>query len=362
MGLDLKARVAKQADNIRVLNPAAFGTPLAVPADEPSQALVEKTLIEHLRDNRDMLVKAAPAGFDVDPLLKDVEVALLGDDKLRLCDHLSFLGAVMSAVQLGLRVGDLFGHAWLEAIWQRRYGHTEDGKWFGKFRARLIIGYQGMIELAERHPKILSVFGMDVGARDEFEVAYGLPTDTLRHKPHLAPDELRGDRVAYYAIVRYANGAAKFRVLSRAEAEEHRDEHATNRRKNTKTGKVEIVGAWDTHFDDMAVKTCVRLLWRFLPKSTELAAALAVDGAIRVDLSPDGIHHADRPEALNSNVPGPDHEDGHGEGLAWSPECEDCVDDADGERHFIEHSKPSAGCPHCEQEAAWRGLPIGSRS
>ncbi|GAA1281863.1 recombinase RecT [Saccharothrix xinjiangensis] len=361
MGTGLKARVGKYADNIRVLDPAAFDAPLAAPADKPSEPLPEKTLIEHLRGNRDMFAEVAPDGFELEAMLKEAEAALLGSDKLRKCDHLSLLGAVMSAAQLGLRIGDEFGHAWLEPIWQPHYAHTTDGKWTGHFRARLIVGYRGMIALAESHPKISTVIGVQVGAREEFKLKRGLKKDKLKHTLHTGPGT-RGDAVAYYALARYTDGSTKFWHFTRAEAEEHRDKFASQRRFNEKTGEWRVVGPWKKHFDAMAIKTCIRMLAKQLPTSSALAAAIAVDGGVRVDLGKDGIHHADRPETLNSNAPSPDHEGGHGDGLAWSPECEYCVDDVDGEKHFEQHATaaPVDGCAYCEQEAAWRGLPTGS--
>lgn len=363
MGNNLADRVGQHPNAVsRKLTAVDAVLPHTVSAPDvaPGEPPVEKSLEEHLRDHLPMFRDAMPRGGDVDQLVQDAVIALRKVRNLDRCDHYSLLGAVMTAAQLGLRIGVL-GHSWLEPIWQRRYARNERGRWVGQHRARLIIGYQGLRELAMRSDKVRDIVGRAVGAREHFVIAYGLD-DKLEHEP--CKEGLPGDSVAYYVIVRQTNGGRVVEHFTRAQAEEHRDKYASQRRKNHTTGEWVITGAWETHFDDMAIKSVFRKASRWVPKSTALHAALEVDGAVRVDLTAEGILHADRPDALNANLPGLDHDGGHGEGLAWSFECEECVDDADGETHFLDHATaaPIEGCAYCEQEAAWRGLPVGTRA
>jgi recombination protein RecT len=63
--------------------------------------------------------------------------------------------------------------------------------------------------------------------------------------------------------------------------EKHRDRFASAKNREGK-----IFGPWVDDFDSMALKTMVRMLAKWMPKSTEFAAAISADEGVRVDLSP----------------------------------------------------------------------------
>src|SRR5690606_6247202 len=104
----------------------------------------------------------------------------------------------------------VLGHAWVMPFWSSkdRCHH-----------AQLIIGYQGMIELAHRSPAVASIIARQVHERDTFDVDYGV-ADTLVHKPHRGP-EGRGDVTDYYAIAKFTSGGYAFWTMSRSEVERH---------------------------------------------------------------------------------------------------------------------------------------------
>lgn len=207
---------------------------------------------------------ALPKGSaEAGQLVRDALTCLRTTPSLARCEPTTVLGALMTCAQLGLRPGVL-GHAWLLPFRDRRDG---------VHKAELVIGYQGLVDLAHRSGRVASLVARTVYEGDTFDVEYGL-SDNLIHKPKLFGE--RGEPIAYYAVVHYTSGGHGFVVMSHAEMCDYRDKHAKSTR-----------GPWRDHFEPMSWKTCVRQLSRWMPRSTELATALAADNTVRADVTPD---------------------------------------------------------------------------
>ncbi|WP_063746567.1 recombination protein RecT [Catenuloplanes japonicus] len=226
------------------------------------------SISDRIRSMESQFQAAMPKGAEAVQLVRDALTAMRMTKNLARCEETSVLGSLMTCAQLGLRPGVL-GHAWLLPFW--------DGKNKG-YKAQLVIGYQGLIELAHRSGKIQSLIARTVYANDEFDVEYGL-ADTLKHKPNLFED--RGDPIAYYAVVKFVGGGHAFFVMSHRDMLKYRDKNATAKNKDGK-----VFGPWVDHFEGMAHKSVVRQLAKYMPKSTELAVALAADDGVRVDINP----------------------------------------------------------------------------
>jgi len=229
------------------------------------------SLADQIRSMEKHYQLAMPKGAEATQLIRDALTALRTTKNLDRCEPASVLGALMTCAQLGLRPGVL-GQAWLLPFWDRK---LNGGK--GGHRAQLVIGYQGLVELAYRSGHVASVIARTAYEHDVFEVDYGL-ADTIVHKPNM--DGSRGRPIAYYAIVKYVSGGYAFWVMSDQEMRSYRDNHATA----VKDGKV--FGPWVDHFEGMAHKTVLRRLAKFMPKSVELANAIAADESVRIDLNP----------------------------------------------------------------------------
>ncbi|MFZ0790442.1 MAG: recombinase RecT [Chromatiaceae bacterium] len=211
---------------------------------------------------------AMPKGMEAKRLIRDALTCLRTVRDLDRCDGDSVLGALMTCAQLGLRPGVL-GHAWPLPFW--------DGRTQG-MRAQLVIGYQGYIELGHRSGQILDIVARVAYEHDVFDVDYGLD-EKLVHKPTLRGP--RGEPIAYYAIVRYVSGGRTFLVMTQDEMIAHRDRYAPRNKQK------QLVGPWVDNFKGQGLKTVLRQLAKFMPKSTDpMAEALAADGGVRVDLSP----------------------------------------------------------------------------
>jgi recombination protein RecT len=257
--------------------------------------VAQNTIADQIRSMEKEYQLAMPKGAEATQLIRDALTALRMTKNLAKCDAPSVLGSLMTCAQLGLRPGVL-GHAWLLPFWASRHHQDEDGKWIGGYKAQLVIGYQGLIELAHRSGKIASLIARTVHEGDEFDVDYGI-ADTLIHKPNLFGE--RGGPIAYYAIVKFLGGGYAFYVMSHRDMVKYRDENAT-----AKTREGKVFGPWVDNFEGMAHKTTVRQLAKFMPKSTELATALVADEGVRVDLRPtaDPAEATEHPGVMDGEV------------------------------------------------------------
>lgn len=176
--------------------------------------------------------------------------------KLAECDFKSLAGSLMTAAQLGLEPNTPLGHCYLIP---RRNGRT------GLNEATFQLGYQGMVELSQRSGRIQTQYAFPVYANDEFDYWLGLDANII-HRPAVGN---RGPLVAVYAVAKYKDGGSNFVVLTVDEVESYR--------KRSMAGNN---GPWVTDYEAMACKTAFRRLFRWLPKSTELALAISADDSV----------------------------------------------------------------------------------
>lgn len=193
---------------------------------------------------------ALPKHMTPERMARIVTTEIRKTPTLAKCDQHSFLGAVIQCAQLGLEPGNSLGHAYLLP-----YGN----------QVQLIIGYRGMIDLARRSGQIVSLSARAVRERDTFEYQLGLHED-LTHKPYEGEDA--GDITHVYAVARLRDGGIQFEVMSRAQVEAVRAQ--------SKAGKS---GPWVTHWEEMAKKTVIRRLFKYLPVSVEIQRAVVLDEA-----------------------------------------------------------------------------------
>lgn len=204
---------------------------------------------------KEQMALALPKHMTADRLARIALTEIRKVPALARCDQTSFLGAIMQCAQLGLEPGGTLGHAYLLPFENRKKGITE---------VQFIVGYRGMLDLARRSGQIISIEARAVYAADRFHVALGLNPD-LTHEPDWEAAE-RGPLRFVYAVAKLKDGGTQFEVMSRAEIERVRSQ--------SKAGQN---GPWVTHFDEMAKKTVIRRLFKYLPVSIELATAVGLD-------------------------------------------------------------------------------------
>ena len=210
---------------------------------------------------RPQIARALPKGMTADRLIRVALTSIKSTPRLAQCDPMSLIGAVMLSAQLGLEPGPL-GHVYFVPF---RNGRT------GNYEVQFILGYQGIIDLAYRSGKLLSIEAREVYTNDEFEFEYGLDSK-LRHVPRLDGD--RGTLRAVYGIAQLKDGGRHFVVMPLSDVEKHR---ARSKSKDN--------GPWVTDFDAMARKTAIRAMKPFLPLSVEAAVAMDQDESVQYGIS-----------------------------------------------------------------------------
>lgn len=235
-----------------------------------------RSMLEAAKSSMAMVV---PKHVTPDRLIKLALVAASRTPLLLQCDAKSIVQGVMTAAQLGLDCGGVLGSAYLVPFKNAKNG--------GRYEAQLIVGYRGLVDLARRSGEIDTIEAHVVYANDKFEVAFGLDP-VLRHVPCLTDEA--GEPVLVYGIARLKDGGRQVEVMTRSQVERIRS--------RSRAGQS---GPWVSDWSEMARKTVVRRLCKYLPLSPELADALAVDekveGAAVVDLVPVETHEYDALEA-----------------------------------------------------------------
>lgn len=234
---------------------------LATKADKP------KTVLDVVMGKgfQNQMRMALPKNLTADRLTRIVMTEFRKNPTLQQCSPASFMASVLQAAQLGLEPGSALGQAYLVPF-----------KAKGKYECQLIVGYRGMISLSRRSGEILSINAYCVHAKDDFTYQLGLHPD-IQHIPSSEADP--GPVVFVYAVAQLRGGGVQFEVMSRAEIEAVRDQSQgwNSAVKYKTTG----LSPWTKHFDEMAKKTVVRKMFKYLPVSTE--ANYVMDAEDRID-------------------------------------------------------------------------------
>lgn len=214
----------------------------------------QPTVLAMLDRYKDQIARALPRHMSVDRMVRIVMTEIRRTPQLLEADPASLFGAVIQAAQLGLEPG-VNGQAHLVPF---RNGRT------GRIEAQFIPGYKGLMDLARRSGKVRTITARVVREGDLFE--YALGTDEfIRHVPRSGPD---AEVVAAYAVAVLEDGTKQVEVMLREEIDRIRQR-----------SKAASSGPWVTDYEEMARKTVVRRICKYLPASVELATAVALDEA-----------------------------------------------------------------------------------
>ena len=207
--------------------------------------------------------RALPTHLSPDRFARIALTELRKNPQLTQCDPFSFLGAVIQCAQLGLEPGNGLGHAYLIPFKNRKLGVTE---------CQFIPGYKGLIDLCRRSGQIDSISARVVYEKDFFEFEYG-DDERIKHRPYVVPVDDEGKpmgdagRIMFvYAIAKLKDGGVQREVMTREQIMRVRDRGNTN-------------PVWETDFDEMARKTVVRRIVKYLPVSASLSTAISADNS-----------------------------------------------------------------------------------
>jgi phage RecT family recombinase len=177
----------------------------------------------------------------------------------------------LDLAELGLRPNTPFGHAYI--IPREKF----KGKPNAKVELSIMLGYQGLLELAWRANVVESIFAAAVCEGDDFDFAYG--TDGfLKHRPRGPRDN---DKIIeFYAYAKLKGGGESFVVWDKEDVNKIRARsdaynYAMSQDANSYSRKT----PWLTDYVSMGNKSVLKQLLKVLPKSAEfLAYGIQLDG------------------------------------------------------------------------------------
>ena len=242
------------------------------PIDQVRQAL-------NLPSMRQQLQMALPAHVPVDKFLRVAVTALQQKPSLLSADRNSLFASVVTAAQLGLLPDEQLGEAY-----------------FVPFRGKvqLIAGYRGLIKLARQgdigHVEAELIYSND-------DVLYELG-DNSRFSVKVNWQD-RGNIVAGYALAKFRDGGLAARVVMMKH-----EIDAIREKSQAANGP-----AWTESYGEMARKTTLRRLAKYLPLTTEAQRAFRVSELTEehnkaVTVNEDGQIVAEADEQIEA-APGP---------------------------------------------------------
>jgi len=164
---------------------------------------------------------------------------------LQKCTGISLLSCAVQAAQLNLEIGGPLGQAYMVP-----YGNA----------AQFQVGYRGLITLAFRSKRVLSVAAVSVHAGDVFEVTQGIDRG-IKHVPAAKPSK---EITHVYAVVKFKDGGFDFEVMATEDINAHRDRFSKEWKSR---GQASV---WGQHWEPMAMKTVLRRLLKRCPIGVDL--------------------------------------------------------------------------------------------
>lgn len=213
-----------------------------------------KTIFDVIQAGAKQFATALPKHVNSERFVRIAITTIRLNPKLAKCSQESLLGALMVSAQLGLEPGTL-GQCYLIPFENKKAGTVE---------CQFQIGYKGLIELLRRSGQLSDIYSYTVYENDDFNIEYGL-SRTLTHKPNF--DE-RGEIKGFYAVAILKDGAKAFEYMTKDEITKHEEKYRKGSYKND---------VWNKNFEEMAQKTVVKKLLKWLPVSVEFLEMAAKD-------------------------------------------------------------------------------------
>lgn len=202
-------------------------------------------LMALLAQNKKAIASALPKHLTPERICRVAVNTITKTPALARCNPATLAMAIIEASSLGIEI-DGRGLAYLVP--------------FGN-EVQLIYGYKGLMDLAYRSGKVVSIMAEVIGKNDKYNIVQGLDPK-LEHIPNL---EDRGEIIAAYAIAFMKDGSKQFIVVPRSDLDKI---------KNASKSKS---GPWQTWPEEMAKKTAIKRLCKMLPLSPEIQRATSLD-------------------------------------------------------------------------------------
>jgi len=223
------------------------------PPPEDRKEEGEGTLKQQLFKFLKPLEMALPKGITPERIQRIAMTALQTNKNLAACETRSFLGALLTAAQLGLEPNTPLGHCYLIPRWSKKINGYE---------CTFQMGYQGMLELAYRSRLYKRISAKVVYAGDVFSYEYG-KNHHLKHEPKWKSQE----PLFVYADYEIENGGYDFTVWNWGAIMRHAKDFSDSIDSS--------YSPWKSNPEEMAKKTAMKSLLKYGPRSIEIAADMS---------------------------------------------------------------------------------------
>jgi len=209
------------------------------------------------------------AGFSPERVKQEISFAIQHINKsstLRKCTGESLLQAVVNISNIGLTLNPAAKEAYLVPRWNKPSQC---------FEAALEPGYVGLVKLLTNTGSVISVVAQIVHENDRFEVDLADNQNPVLHKPLFGKP--RGEIMCVYALATLPDGIRQVEVMEIAEVNE-----IMERSESLKAYRDKKISTctWITDFGEMARKTVIRRIYKYLPRTERMQVA---DKAIELD-------------------------------------------------------------------------------
>lgn len=223
-----------------------------------------KTMQQYVQQMQGEIAKALPSVMTPERFTRITLSALSANPQLAQTTQNSFLGAMMTAAQLGMEPNTPLGQAYLIPFRNK-----------GVLECQFQLGYKGLIDLAYRSGEVTTIQAQVVYENDEFEYALGLEPQ-LKHIPAMSN---RGEPIYFYAVFKTKDGGFGFEVMSVEDVKLHAQKYSQSFNS--------AYSPWKKNFEEMAKKTVLKKALKYAPMKTDFARGLSADETIKHGVSDD---------------------------------------------------------------------------
>lgn len=211
------------------------------------------------------------AGFSPERVKQELSFALQIINKsqqLQKCSGESILTAVANISNIGLSLNPAAKEAYLIPRWNNNAKSME---------ASLEASYVGLVKLLTDAGSVTSMNCQLVRENDDFSIDLANNDNPVRHG--INPKIARGEIIGAYALGTLVGGDRQVEYMPLEEIEAIRERSETY--KAYKENKIKSC-TWATDFGEMARKTVIRRIYKFLPRTEQMSR---IDQAVQLDNS-----------------------------------------------------------------------------
>jgi len=209
---------------------------------------------DFIDEHSDKIRKSLSKNVNINKYISQFTGEMRKNPKLLQCTKSSLVLSMISCAQLDLYMGSSLGQVYLIPY--------EKGRNSGVFECQVQIGYKGLIELGMRTGKVNAISAQVVYEKDFLEFEMG----TRPFLKHIPASSSRGKMMAVYAVAYMSSGYYQFDIMFKDQIDELRAKFANKYSK-----------PWQDNYDEMAKKTVIKKLFKYLPLSPDLSKAVTLD-------------------------------------------------------------------------------------